>query len=65
MAKPKKDGQFINFYLDRNLYNRLSCYAEEKGQTKTLAIERILKKHFDEQGIPENPAIASKEDTTK
>ena len=56
MAKPKKDGQFINFYLDRNLYNRLTRYAEEKGQTKTLAIERILKKHFDDAGVPEFPA---------
>lgn len=55
MAKPKKDGQFINCYLDRSLYNRLCYYAEEKGQTKTLAIERILKQHFDENGVPKNP----------
>lgn len=53
MAKPKKDGHFINCYLDRNLYNRLQFYADEKGQTKTLAIERILKQYFDEHGVPE------------
>lgn len=63
MAKPKKDGQFINCYLERSLYNRLSYYAEEKGQTKTLAIERILKKHFDEEGVPENPTLESQEDS--
>lgn len=53
MAKPKKDGQFINFYLDRSLYNRLTYYAEERGQTKTVAVERILKQVFDREGIPD------------
>ncbi len=52
MSKPKKDGRYMNLYLDRNLSNRLSMYADEKGQTKTTAIERILKEHLDKQGIP-------------
>lgn len=56
MARPKKDGQYINCYLDRKLYLRLCHYAEEKGQTKTLAIERILKQHLDEQGVPDDPS---------
>lgn len=55
MPKPRKDGHSINCYLDRTLYNRLCYYAEEKGQTKTLAIERILKQHFDEHGVPADP----------
>lgn len=55
MARPKKDGVSINCYLDRNLYERLCYYAEEKGQTKTLAIERILKQKFDEENVPEFP----------
>lgn len=53
MAKPKKDGHYINCYLDRTLYNRLCVYADNKGQTKTMAIERILKERFDEEKIPE------------
>lgn len=60
MAKPKKDGHFINIYLDRTLYNRLSFYAEEKGQTKTLAVERILKQYFDEHNVPSD--VTSKSD---
>ena len=52
MPKPKKDGRYINFYMDRNLSNRLSLYADKKGQTKTTAIERILKERLDEEGIP-------------
>ena len=54
MAKPKKAGHYINCYLERNLYNRLCYYADEKGQTKTLAIERILKEYFDKHGIPQD-----------
>lgn len=52
MSRPKKDGHYINCYLDRNLYNRLEHYAEERGQSKTVAIERILKEHFDKCGVP-------------
>lgn len=61
MAKPKKDGQFINFYLDRSLYNRLTYYAEERGQTKTVAVERILKQVFDSEGIPDLSSKPGKE----
>ena len=55
MAKAKKDGLFFNVYLDRTLHDRLNYYAEEMGQTKTLALERILKKHLDEAGVPAHP----------
>lgn len=60
MAKPKKDGQRFNIIMDRNLYNRLSYYSEEKGQTKTLAVERILKKALDDAGVPD--IVPEKED---
>jgi hypothetical protein len=52
MARPKKDGQPFNCYLDRLLYLRLCYYADEKGQTKTVALERILKKYLDEENVP-------------
>ena len=52
MGKQKKDGRSFNCFLDRNLFNRLEMYAERKGQTKTLALERILKEHLDASGIP-------------
>lgn len=48
MPRAKKDGKHLNCYLDRELVKRLNAYAEEKGQTVTTALERILKKHFDE-----------------
>lgn len=50
MPRQKKDGHYINCYLDAKVYNTLCRYAEDAGQTKTLAIERILKKFFEENG---------------
>lgn len=47
MARPKKDGRHINYYIDRLIYERLEEYANEKGQTMTMALERILKQFFD------------------
>ena len=46
MARPKKDGRFINYFIDRDIYDRLKRYAEEKGQSMTTAIERILDRHL-------------------
>ena len=43
MPRKKKDGRHINYYIDRMIYERLEEYADEKGQTMTMALERILK----------------------
>ena len=48
MSRAKKDGKFINYYVDRQLVERLVAYAADKGQTVTTALERILQKHLDE-----------------
>ena len=47
MPRQKKDGRHINYYIDRLIYERLEEYADEKGQTMTTALERILKQFFD------------------
>ena len=47
MPRLKKDGRHINYYIDRMIYERLEEYADEKGQTMTTALERILKQFFD------------------
>lgn len=48
MVRAKKDGCHINYYIDRRIKERLDKYSESVGQTNTMAIERILKKFFDE-----------------
>ena len=51
MPRPKKDGVFINYFIRRDIKEKLDAYCEEKGQTATMAIERILNdyltKHYD------------------
>lgn len=51
MARAKKDGKYVNIYMERELAEMLKSYADEKGQTVTMAIERILQGFFDDQGI--------------
>ena len=44
MPRAKKDGRHINYYIDRTIYERVEQHANEKGQTMTTAIERLLEK---------------------
>ena len=48
MPRPKKDRRFINYFIDRTIYDRLKAYAEDKGQSMTTALERILSAHLDQ-----------------
>ena len=48
MPRAKKDGQHVNCYIDRTLCEQLKAYADDKGQTITMALERILKQYFEE-----------------
>ena len=47
MPRQKKDGRYINYYIDRKIFERLERYAADKGQTITTAIERILAEALD------------------
>ena len=47
MAKAKKDGRHLNLYIERAVIEQLEKYCEEVGQTKTVAIERILTRYLD------------------
>ena len=46
MPRQKKDGRHINYYIDRKVFEELEEYAQEKGQTMTTALERILSQFF-------------------
>ena len=47
MARAKKDGRYVNYDIEREIYEKLEKYCEEVGQTKTVAIERILTRYLD------------------
>ena len=47
MARAKKDGKRINFYMKTEVSDLLDSYCEDVGQTKTEATERILKMYLE------------------
>lgn len=51
MAREKKDGYRINYLIEKSVYNRLKEYATDRGQTMTMAIERLLSKALDDDGV--------------
>ena len=54
MPRQKKDGRHINYYIDRKVFEELEEYAQEKGQTMTTALERILSQFFEQRGKENN-----------
>ena len=46
MARPKKEGHSINFYLDAGLYEYLSAMTKISGKTKTDIIETALSQYL-------------------
>ena len=46
MPRQKKDGVIINYFIRRDVKEKLDVYAAEKGQTATMAIERILDEYL-------------------
>ena len=56
MSRAKKDGVNINYYIRRDVKEKLDRYCEEKGQTATMAIERILDDYLDRHFEGKNTA---------
>lgn len=55
MPRPKKDGRYLNLYLDRTLHEEFEQFCESLGQTKTVAAERAFRMYIEAitHGIPE------------
>lgn len=49
MARPKKEGRYVNCYMDNTVLDKLEKYCEDTGLTKTVAMERILDKFLTER----------------
>lgn len=47
MARPKKNGTYLNVCIETSIYNKLEILCSEAGQTKTVAVERALKEYLD------------------
>lgn len=48
MPKPRKDWKALNIKIQSSIYEQLEKYCEETGLSKTVAVERILNKAFEE-----------------
>ena len=63
MARQKKDGRSVNFYLDRTIMKKVETYADENGHTLTKAVERLLEKALDEKGVAEEKVNSAKQNS--
>ncbi|MCR4885459.1 MAG: ribbon-helix-helix protein, CopG family [Clostridiales bacterium] len=48
MARPKKNGTYLNVCIEKPIYERLAALCDDAGQTKTVAVERALKAYLDQ-----------------
>lgn len=48
MAKPKKNGTYLNVCIETPIYERLQAMCDDAGQSKTIAVERALTAYLDE-----------------
>lgn len=55
MPRPVKNHKNVNVSLSTPVYERFRAYAEYKGQTYTVAMERIIKDYLDRQGFELEP----------
>ena len=48
MARPKKNGTYLNVCIETPIYERLEAMCDDAGQSKTVAVERALSLYLDE-----------------
>ena len=48
MARAKKNGKFVNIYMQADLFTDLETYCARTGLSKTVAIESLLRKGIDQ-----------------
>ena len=48
MARPKKNGTYLNVCIETPIYERLVSLCDDAGQTKTVVVERALVAYFND-----------------
>lgn len=46
MARPKKNGIYLNVCVEKSIYEKLEQFCGDAGQTKTVAVERALTEYL-------------------
>ena len=47
VGRPKKDGQYINCYVKKNIATDLEKFCEDTGLSKTVAVEKAVEKYLE------------------
>ncbi len=47
MARAKKDGQFLNCYIRKEIFDKLTLYSDDTSIPKTAIVEKALQKYLD------------------
>ena len=48
MSRTKKDAKILNIKLDREIHEQLEQFCDESGMSKTIAVEKILRRYFED-----------------
>lgn len=48
MARPKKNGTYLNVCIETSIYEQLNELCVEAGQSKTVAVERALTDYLED-----------------
>ena len=51
MARPKKNGKYLNVCIQEEIYKKLEEFCMVAGQTKTIAVERALTQYIENYGV--------------
>jgi hypothetical protein len=43
MPRPKKNGQFLNCYIEKEVIEKLEAYSKETSVPKTAVVEKAFK----------------------
>ena len=55
MARPKKNGHYLNVCILEEIYKALETYSDETGIPKTVVVEKALQRYLVE--VAENSQI--------
>ncbi len=58
MSRPKKNGKFLNCYVDKEIMDRLSEFSVKSFIPKTAIVEEALRQYFSKND-PQTDADAS------
>ena len=61
MPRPKKDGKFVNVYMEKSIADAADRYSEETGVPKTKVIEKALEEYLAKQVKIEKPVAIPEE----